>query len=213
MASVPFRVYVADDHPVYRAGVVRAIAQHPDLELVGEAGDGRQALAEIAALAPDVAVLDVRLPGLDGTQVLAALRRDGSSTRVVLLSAYVDSAVVYDAVAKGANGYISKDADRQDICEAIGAVAQGETRLATEVHMGLAAEIRAREVETRRILSDREREVLALTAEGLSAPEIAERVHLSPTTVKSHLQATYEKLGVSDRAAAVAVAMRRGLLE
>ena len=208
------RVIVADDHPIYREGIVRAIKERPDLELVGEAGDGREALDEIKRLEPDVAVLDIRMPALDGTQVLGALRRDGLTTEVLFLSAFMEGDLAYRTVAAGAKGYLSKASSRGEICDAIAAVARGETALAPEVQAGLAEVIRERERdEGRPQLTPREREVLSLIAEGLSAPEIGRRIHLSPATVKSHLHTLYEKLGVSDRAAAVAEAMRRGLLE
>jgi two-component system nitrate/nitrite response regulator NarL len=207
------RVLVADDHPLYREGVVRAIKERPDLELVAECDDGRVALAEIKRLLPDIAVLDVKMPELDGTAVLNAVERDGITTRVVFLSAYLEGAVVYGAVAGGAAAYLSKDADRQEICDALAAVARGETILAPEAQAGIAREVRMRRDDDRPALTAREREILELTARGRSAPQIAGELYLSTATVKTHLQHLYEKLGVSDRAAAVAEAMRRGVLE
>ena len=204
---------MADDHPLYREGVVRAVKDRPDLELVGESGDGKQALADIEKLKPDVALLDVKMPALDGIRVLNALSRDGASTRVVFLSAYLDSAIVYHAVAAGAAAYISKDSGRQTICDAVVAVARGDAVFGPEIQSGIAKEIRLREHDDRPSLTPREREILGLTADGCTAPEIGRRLYLSTTTVKTHLQHLYEKLGVSDRAAAVAEAMRRGLLE
>jgi two-component system, NarL family, nitrate/nitrite response regulator NarL len=207
-------VLVADDHPLYREGIVRAIKDRPDLELVGEAGDGREALERIRDLAPDVAVLDIRMPEMEGTQVLSALRRDGVGTEVLFLSAFMESELAYKTVAEGAKGYLSKESSRQEICEAIITVARGGTALAPEVQAGLAQEIQVRErAESRPALTPREAEVLQMIAEGMSAPGIAQRLHLSTTTVKTHLHTLYEKLGVSDRAAAVAEGMRRGLLE
>lgn len=208
------RVLVADDHPIYREGIVRAIKDRPDLELIGEAADGREALERIKALEPDVAVLDIRMPGLEGTQVLSALRRDGHATEVLFLSAFMESELAYKTVAEGARGYLSKEASRQEICDAIVSVSRGDTALAPEVQAGLAREIHRRERSNGRPeLTARESEVLHMIAEGLSAPDIARQIHLSPPTVKTHLRTLYEKLGVSDRAAAVAEAMRRGLLE
>ena len=207
------RVFVADDHPMYREGLVRAIRERPELELVGEAADGRDALPAIRTLQPDVAVLDVRMPGLTGTEVLNAITREHLSTRVIFLSAHVDSDLVYRAVAMGAAAYLSKEADRSTIFDAVAAVARGQTVLSPEIQSGLAAQIQLREAVGRPVLSPREQEVLRMIAEGGSAPEIARHLHLSPSTVKTHLQSLYEKLGVSDRAAAVAAAMRAGLLE
>jgi two-component system nitrate/nitrite response regulator NarL len=208
------RVLVADDHPVYRDGIVRAISERPDLELVGEASDGRDALTAIGEVEPDVAVIDIRMPGLDGLEVLGAVRRDASDTEIILLSAHLDSDLAYRAVAAGAKGYLSKEAARQEICDGVVAVAGGGTAFAPEVQSGLASELHERDRgQQGPVLTTREREVLKLVAAGHSAPEIADKIHLSPATVKSHLQAIYDKLGVAERAAAVAEGMRRGLLE
>ncbi len=207
------RVVVADDHPLFREAVVRAVRERPEFELVGEAADGREALELIREHAPDVAVLDVKMPELDGLKVLNAVQRDALSTRVVLLSAFLDGATAFEAVAGGAAAFLSKDADRRRITDTIAAVGRGETVLGPEIQAGLAQEIRLRGGAARPGLSAREREILGHIAEGRSAPEIARLLFLSPATVKSHLGALYEKLGVSDRAAAVAEAMRRGLLE
>ena len=214
MASQRVSVLVADDHPVFREGIVRAVKERPDLELVGEASDGREALEQIKQHNPDVAVLDIRMPGLEGPQVLSALKRDGVETEVLFLSAFMESELAYQTVAEGARGYLSKEASRQEICDAIVTVARGGTALAPEVQAGLAEAVQQRErADGRPELTPRESEVLQMISEGLSAPEIGRRIHLSPTTVKTHLHTLYEKLGVSDRAAAVAEGMRRGLLE
>lgn len=206
------RVIVADDHPLYREGVVRAIKERPDLELVGQCGDGRTAIALIEELSPDVALLDMRMPSLGGLQVITALSDAGSPTRALVLSAFNDSALVYDAIGAGAHGYVIKDADRQTICDAIVSVARGDTVFSTDLHDGLAKQIRAHHNDQRPTLSPRERQILSLTAEGRSSPEIARLLFLSTSTVKTHLQNIYEKLDVSDRAAAVAKALREGVL-
>ena len=207
-------VLIADDHPLFREAIARVIAERQDLELVAEASDGSDALDQIRELKPDVAVIDVRMPKLDGSDVLVALRDEGLPTNVVFLSAFLDPKTVYDAVAAGANAYLSKEAETDEIVTAILAAARGETILGPEVQTGLAEQIRIREEsEARPRLSEREQQVLTLIAEGLSAPEIGERIHLSTATVKTHLQHLYEKLGVSERAAAVAEGMRRGLVD
>lgn len=198
---------------MFLRGIVQEVKLRPDLELVGQAADGRQALADLQELQPDVAVIDMRIPGLSGLQVLAAAKRDGLETRIVFLSAHLDSDLVYRAIAGGASGYLSKEADRDEILDAVAAVSRGQVVIAPEGQTGLAGEIRRREVVERPILTSREREVLLLTADGLTAPEIAKQLQLGVATVRSHLQNLYEKLGVSDRAAAVAQAMRTGLLE
>jgi two-component system, NarL family, nitrate/nitrite response regulator NarL len=206
-------VFVADDHPIYREGLVGALKRHVEIEVVGEAADGREALERIKELAPQVAVLDLAMPGLTGFEVLNALQRDAVDTRVVVLSASTDSEAVFKAVAEGAVAYVPKESSRDEVCEAIIAASRGEVLLSPGVQVGLASEIRSRGGDPRSSLTQREQEVLKLTAEGLSAPEIGFRLHVSAATVKTHMQAAYEKLGVSDRAAAVAEAMRQGLLE
>ena len=207
------RVLVADDHPLYRDGIVRAIKQRPDLELVGEAGDGREALARIQELQPDVAVVDFNLPSLSGIQVVTALGDMECPVQVLMLTAYTDSELVYDAIAAGARGYLLKDVDRRTICDAITAVARGKTVFSPDLQDGIADQIRAHRHDPRPRLTPREREILNLAAEGRSAPEIARVLFLSTNTIKTHLSNIYEKLGVSDRAAAVAKALREGVLQ
>ena len=204
---------MADDHPLYREAVVRAVRSRAEFELVGQAEDGRTALDTIRERTPDIAVLDVQMPSLGGVDVVRAVARDGLDTRVVLLSAHLESETVYDAVREGVRAYLSKSWSADRICDALVAVARGDVVLPEEVQGGLAAAIRSHGQPNRPTLSPREQEVLVLIAQGLSAPAVAERLHVSPATVKTHLKTLYEKLGVSDRAAAVAEAMRRGLLE
>jgi two-component system nitrate/nitrite response regulator NarL len=201
-----------DAQPLYRDAVAHAISARPELELVGAARDGREALEAIGASRPDVAILGA-LDGLSGPQVLNAVARDGLGTRVLMIAARPDPKQVYSALAEGAAGYLTKDADARELCEAIAAVARGETVLSPELQACVADEIRLREPRSRPVMTARERETLRLIAEGLSAPDIGNALHLSTATVKTHLQHIYGKLGVSERAAAVAEAMRRGLLE
>jgi two-component system nitrate/nitrite response regulator NarL len=207
-------VVVADDHPLFRDGIERAVRERPELELVGSAADGREALELIRELQPLVAVVDLRLPGLDGLQILNAVTRDDMPTRVLILSAAGDAELVYHAVQGGAAGYFRKEADRHTILDAISAVARRRTVVDPELHDGVFDQIRLRGGdEERPILTAREKEVLTLMADGLSGPQIAGRLIVALPTVKTHQARLYEKLGVSDRAAAVAEAMRRGLLE
>ena len=193
--------------------MIRAIRERPELELVASAGDGREALDAIGSSRPDVAVVGGTLDGLSGEQVLNAVAREGLRTRVVMISAHPEPEDVYTALADGAAGYLTKDADARELCDAITAVARGATVLAPELQGSVAQEIRIRTPRERPLMTERERQTLRLIAEGLTAPAIAGSLHVSTATVKTHLQHIYEKLGVSERAAAVAEAMRRGLLE
>ncbi len=214
MSAARVSVLVADDHPLFRDGIVRAVRERPDLELIGEADDGLAALERVRELAPAVAVLDVLLPGLDGLQVLNAIRRERLPTRVLMLSASTEGAIVHQAIAAGAAGYLSKSASREAVCDAVRAVARGETVLDPSLQAGLLDQVRAQGVdETRPVLTEREHEVLSLMASGLSAAQIGEQLFVAPSTVKTHMGHIYEKLEVSDRAACVAQAMRYGLLE
>jgi two-component system nitrate/nitrite response regulator NarL len=215
MAESPtrVRVLVADDHPVYREVVAEAIGDHPELDLIGECATGTEALAFIEATPPDVCVLDLRLPEVDGLEVLGRLRTSGGDVQVLILSAFAEAAAVEQAIGRGAAGYLSKDSGRGAICDAILAIAGGETVLPPGFDGVLASQIHDRGRSSAVPgLTERELEMLRLTADGHSAPSIADRLSVSAATVKTHLQNAYEKLGVSDRAAAVAEAMRRGLL-
>jgi two-component system nitrate/nitrite response regulator NarL len=206
-------VLVVDDHPVYREGLAQSLRKRPEIEVKGEAADGREALERIREHRPDVVVLDLALPEVDGLSVLDTVRREELGSRVVLLSAREDSATAYRAISFGADAYLPKSSSANEIADVVLAVARGETVISPAVQTSLIQEIRLRRPEDDRpVLSARELEVLRLTADGLSAAEIAERLYLSKTTVRTHLQHVYEKLGVGDRTTAVARALRSGLL-
>jgi two-component system nitrate/nitrite response regulator NarL len=201
---LPLRAFVADDHPLYRGAVLGAIEACDAVELAGSAEDGHEALREIRRLRPDVAVLDVGMPGLSGPGVVEALIDDGDvPTRILLMSGLATSGMAQRALAAGADGFIDKQATAEELCAALWAVARGECVVSPR--------LTAPGVDRR--LSSREHEVLLLVSDGLSAPQIADRLTLSSHTVKTHMRNLYDKLGVTDRAAAVAVAMRRGLLD
>jgi two-component system nitrate/nitrite response regulator NarL len=206
-------VVVGDDHPMYREGVVRAMRDSGRIEVVAEVGDGRSALTAIREHRPAVALLDYRMPELDGLAVVAAVVRDSLPTHVLLLSATEDPATVYEALAAGAAGYLTKESDRDEIIAAVMKCARGEGYVPTTIASGLANEVRHRSRGEATLLSPREAEIITLIADGLSVPDIAAKLHLAPTTVRTHVQNLYGKLGVSDRAAAVAEAMRRRLVE
>jgi two-component system nitrate/nitrite response regulator NarL len=206
-------VVVGDDHPLFRDGVVRALTSSGAIDVVAEADDGPSALALIREHGPQVALLDYRMPGLDGAQVAAAVRRDELPTRVLLISAHDESAIVYSALQEGAAGFISKESSRAELVDAVLNCAKGRDVVAPNLAAGLVGEIQRRNISDAPTLSAREREVLGLIAGGQTIPAMAKQMYLAPSTVKTHVQRLYEKLGVGDRGAAVAEAMRRGLLE
>jgi len=207
------RVIVGDDHPLFRDGLVRALSGSDSVDVIAEADDGTSALALIREHRPDVALLDYQMPGMDGAEVAAAVQRDELPTRVLLVSAHDDAAIVYHALAQGAAGFLPKESTRSEIVNAVLDCAKGRDVLAPGLASGLAVEIRRRAEPSGPALSSRENEVLGLIAGGSTIPAIAEQLFLAPSTVKTHVQRLYEKLGVGDRAAAVAEAMRRGLLK
>ncbi|RSS81176.1 response regulator transcription factor [Streptomyces sp. WAC06614] len=207
------RVLIADDHPVYRQGVCRELEADDGLDVVSVCQDGKEALAAILELAPDVAVLDHRMPGLDGVQVALTASGSGSPTRMLILSAFTENATVYQALRDGAWGYLTKEAEPSEIVQAVKACHRGDPVLPPRLTAGLISEIRNRtEIRDPR-LTQREMEILTMLASGMSTPDIARAVFLAPSTVKTHIQHVCDKLGVSGRAAVVAEAMRRGILD
>jgi two-component system, NarL family, nitrate/nitrite response regulator NarL len=206
-------VLAADHHPLFREGLARAIRQRAALKLVDEVADGRATLDRILRYAPDVAIVDVDLRELDGSQVLNAVVRDGLATRVLLVGPAIGPDYTYRAIAEGAAGVLSKHADADELCAAVETAAAGEVVLAPEAQTGLATAIRRRELNPQPVISAREQRILLLIADGRSAAEIGRTLHLSTGTVKTCLLRIYERFGVSERAAAVAAAMRRGLIE
>jgi two-component system nitrate/nitrite response regulator NarL len=213
MAQHRVTVVVVDDHPFFRDGVTRGLARDGRIEVVGEAGTGAEALAVIGRELPDVALVDYQLPDMNGVDVTHALRRDAVRTRVLLVSAVTDGAVVFRALEEGAAGYLAKDASRTELIDAVMQVSRGDTVIPGGLTEGLAAQIRLRAQPSVPALSPRELDVLKGFARGLSIPQLAAELFVAPSTVKTHTQRLYEKLEVSDRAAAVAAAMRLRLLE
>ena len=212
-ATEKVRVIVGEDHPLFRDGLVCALTSSGVVDVVAEADDGVAALALIKTHLPHVALLDYRMPGMDGAKVAAAVRRDDLPTRVLLLSAHDESAIVFRALEDGAAGFLSKESTKTEIVKGVLDCAKGRDVVSAGLAAGLAGEIRRRGETKAPVLTPREREVLDFIAQGHSVPAIAAELYLAPSTVKTHVQRLYEKLGVGDRAAAVAAAMRRGLLE
>lgn len=203
-----FTVLVVDDHAAVREGLRRALEAH-GVCVIGEAGTGGEALREVADLGPDVVLLDVSLPDLDGIEVARRLRDRAPSTRVVMLTMYTDRATVSAALAAGAAGYLPKDCTTAQIVSALSALVEGGTVCASTTSELLGQRTN---VDHERVLSQRELEVLQLVAEGASTSEVAERLYISAKTAKNHLANIYEKLDAGDRTQAVVRALRLGLI-
>lgn len=216
----PIRVVVADDHPIVRAGIVGLLESEPGIEVIGEAVDGAEAVALAAELRPDLALMDLRMPVLDGaaaTERILAAAGDaggpGGGTRVLVLTTYETDDHILAAIEAGASGYLLKAAPQEEILAGIRSVASGETVLAPSIAAKLVRRVRA-DATTPAVptLSPRELDVLRLVADGRSNPEIARTLHIGEATVKTHLIHVFEKLEVNDRTRAVTRAMELGLL-
>jgi len=208
---VKIRALLADDHAVVRYGL-RALLELSGVQVIGEAGDGREALRIAEEYKPDVAILDVAMPGLNGIDTAAVLRERCPYTRVVILSMHADAEHVHRAFAAGASGYLLKGSASEEIVAAARAVLLGRRYLSRELaHIGLARAERSDKPGPLDSLSDRERQVLQLVVEGHSSAEIAELVNLSPKSVDTYRSRLMKKLGVSDIPALVKFAIQHGL--
>lgn len=210
----PIRVVVADDHPIVRSGIVGLLESEPGIEVVGEAVDGAEAVALAAELRPDLVLMDLRMPVLDGAEATARILADaGTGTRVLVLTTYETDDHILAAIEAGASGYLLKAAPQEEILTGIRAVAAGETVLAPSIAAKLVGRVRAGATTAPPpSLSPRELEVLRLVADGRSNPEIARLLHIGEATVKTHLINVFGKLEVNDRTRAVTRAMELGLL-
>jgi DNA-binding NarL/FixJ family response regulator len=205
------RVLVVDDHPVVRDGLRGMLHGQPDLEVVGEAANGLEALAAVAKHRPDVVLMDLRMPELDGVGAIQRIAAAHPHVRVLVLTTYDDDTDIFRAVEAGATGYLLKDAPREKVFAALRSTFRGESVLDPPVATRLLSRLRAPARDD--VPSDRELEVLSLVAKGLTNRAIAEALFISEATVKTHLVHLFSKLGVDDRTAAVTVARDRGLLQ
>ena len=202
------RVLVADDHPIVRGGIVALLESAGDMEVVGTASTGLEAVELAVQLAPDIVLMDLRMPGIDGDEATARILGARSGIRVVVLTTYETDAGILSAIEAGASGYLLKAAPQEEILAGIRSVARGEVALAPSIAAMLVNRVKRPQIS----LSARETEVLGLVSQGLSNPAIAKQLFLSEATVKTHLLHAFEKLEVSDRTRAVTKAMELGLL-
>jgi DNA-binding NarL/FixJ family response regulator len=205
----PVRLLIADDHPIVRAGFEGMLAEKPDLEDVGEAGNGEEAVRLADQLRPDVVLMDLRMPEVDGVEAIGRIKEDHPHVHILVLTTYDSDADILRAIEAGATGYLLKDTPREELFRAIRGAARGEPVLAPSVTARL---MQRAKTPSQAALSGREIEVLELVARGKSNRELARDLHLSEATVKSHLIHIFDKLGVTDRTAAVTVALERGIL-
>ncbi|MDX8140597.1 response regulator transcription factor [Lentzea sp. BCCO 10_0061] len=201
---------IVDDHPVVRDGLRGMFGADPRFEVVGEAGDGAEAVTVAERLRPDVILMDLRMPGTDGVAAIRELAKRGVPSRVLVLTTYDTDSHVLPAIEAGATGYLLKEAPREELVRAVEAAARGQAVLSPAVATRLLGQVRKPAPAP---LSQRELEVLTLIAQGSTNREAAKRLYISETTVKTHLLHVYAKLGVNDRAAAVAAAFSRGYLK
>ena len=202
------RVLVADDHPIVRSGIVALLESADDIQVVGTASTGLEAVELALELGPDIVLMDLRMPGIDGDEATARILAARGDIRVVVLTTYETDASILTAIEAGASGYLLKAAPQEEILAGIRSVARGEVALAPSIAAMLVNRVKQPAIS----LSAREREVLALVSDGLSNPAIAKALFLSEATVKTHLLHAFEKLEVSDRTRAVTKAMELGLL-
>ncbi|KOV99837.1 LuxR family transcriptional regulator [Streptomyces sp. NRRL B-1140] len=214
----PARVVVADDQTVVREGIVMLLGLLPGIEVVGAAGDGEEAVALVAGLAPDVVLMDLRMPRCDGVEATRRIRAEYPGTQVVVLTTFADDESLFPALAAGARGYLTKDADGDEIVRAVHSVLSGDAGFSPGIQRRLLERLTEPETgpaappEPPDGLTARETEVLLLIAEGLSNPEIARRLHVSTATVKTHINNLFTKTGLKDRAQAVRYAFGKGLV-
>lgn len=210
------RVLIVDDHPVVREGLEAMLSTQRDFHVVGEAADGEQALKLYRELKPDVVLMDLEMPRVDGPEGTRRIRAEDSNARVLVLTAYDTDERILEAVKAGAHGYLLKGAPREELFRAIRVVHQGGSTIEPVVarkllgHMG---ELLSGEAEQVEVLTEREQEVLELVAKGLRNKEIAQQLYITERTVKFHIGCIFQKLGVTNRGEAIAVAARRRLIK
>ncbi|MGY6500129.1 MAG: response regulator [Acidimicrobiales bacterium] len=209
------RLMLADDHRMLREGLRRSMTEH-GFDVVGEASDGAEAVDMAADLVPDIILMDVTMPELDGVEATRLVKAANPAIRVIMLTMHADQEVLAAAIRSGASGYLVKDCSTEEIADAIRSAVSGETTLSPALAASMLNEVRKldppEQPEEDRVVTKREEEVLQLIADGCSTPEVAERLYISQKTVKNHLASIYQKLDARDRTQAVLQAVRMGIV-
>jgi DNA-binding NarL/FixJ family response regulator len=205
-AERPIRILIVDDHPVVRAGLTSMLSTQPGFQVLGNASNGTDALALMDADVPDIVLLDLRMPGMTGIDVLHVLRRRGTKCRTIILTSFETDEDIYQAVQAGAQGYLLKNTSQQELVGAIRAVHAGLRHLPPRITVRLAERM------MRSTLTDREREVLQMLSKGLTNKQIAQVLGISGNTIRNHVNSILQKLEVADRTEAVTLALQRGII-
>ncbi len=214
MIRMTIRLMLADDHRMLREGLSRSMSEH-GFDVVGEARDGLEAVNMVQSLQPDVILMDVSMPEMDGVEACRQVRESGSDTKVVMLTMHADQEVLANAIRAGACGYLVKDCSTEEIAGAVRMASNGDTALSPQLAASMLNEVRKLEmapVREERVVSKREEEVLQSIADGCSTTEVAEQMFISQKTVKNHLASIYQKLDARDRTQAVLQAVRMGIV-
>ena len=208
------RILITDDHPVVREGLSAMLSREHDIKVVGEAKDGREAVAKVNELQPDIVLMDLRMPEMDGVEAMRQIRKDHSDIQFIVLTTYNNDEYIFKGIEAGARAYLLKDAPRDQLFKAIRAVSRGESLIEPAVAGKVLDRLTelSRQVTTPEVLSEREIEVLALLARGASNKIIADSLNIGQSTVKTHIQSIFHKLEVNDRTEAVTVAVKKGII-
>ncbi len=208
------RVLIADDHPVVREGLAAMLARQPDIDVVGEATDGIEAVERAETLSPDVILMDLQMPRLGGVEAIKQIRARHPQMQMIVLTTYGDDDSIFQGIAAGARGYLLKDSPRDELFRAVRAVARGESLLQPAVTTRLLDRFaRPKGEHGQEMLTERELDVLRLLAKGSSNKQVGVQLHISESTVKTHVANIFQKLGVTDRTEAATVALSRGLIK
>jgi DNA-binding NarL/FixJ family response regulator len=211
----PIKLLIADDHPVVREGLISMISREPDFKVVAEANNGLEAIEKAKQYKPDVILMDLRMPELDGVEAIRQIAEVEPETKFIILTTFSDDEYIFKGIEVGARAYLLKDAPREELFKAIRAVHRGESLIQPVVAskvLSRFAEL-SRQTQSPEVLTDREVEVLILIAKGSANKEIAEELHISNSTVKTHIASIFQKLGTNDRTEAVTMALRKGIIK